>query len=294
MNRPKIKQSSVLREVMVLMRWDRPIGVVLLMFPAFCGLALAGGAMPEAHLYGVLALGAFLTRSAGCVINDLWDAPFDRHVTRTKSRPLAQQSVSVACAIIVAVILLLLALILTLTLPVRSIIIAVCLLPLIIMYPLAKRVTSYPQIVLGVVFNGGVLVGWSLVRGDLPAAVWCLYGGCVLLTINYDTLYAMMDRHDDKRLQLGSLAVAVTNRRTMLTASLACACLLWSAAIMMQGGESFVIMVMTMAILFFHGTRLAALTEQTRAPSDYGDAFRAHSLLLFLLWSLIVLSMGVL
>ena len=275
------------------MRWDRPIGVVLLMLPAFCGLALAGGAMSEAHLYGVLALGAFLTRSAGCVINDLWDAPFDRHVTRTKNRPLAQQSVSVACAIIVAVILLLLAFVLTLTLPVRSIIIAICLLPLIVIYPLAKRVTSCPQIVLGFVFNGGVLVGWSLVRSDLPVALWCLYGGCVLLTINYDTLYAMMDRHDDKRLQLGSLAVSVTRRRTMLTVSLACACLLWSAALMMHGGEFFVIMVMTMAIIFAHGTRLAALTEQTRPATDYGRAFRAHSLLLFLLWSLIVLTMGV-
>lgn len=293
MNRHKIKQSSVFSEIMVLMRWDRPIGVVLLMLPAFCGLALAGGAMSEAHLYGVLALGAFLTRSAGCVINDLWDAPFDRHVTRTKNRPLAQQSVSVACAIMVAVILLLLAFALTLTLPVRSIIIAVCLLPLIIVYPLAKRVTSCPQIVLGFVFNGGVLVGWSLIRSDLPVALWCLYGGCVLLTINYDTLYAMMDRHDDKRLQLGSLAVSVTRRRTMLTVSLACACLLWSAALMMHGGEFFVIMVMTMAIIFAHGTRLAALTEQTRPATDYGRAFRAHSLLLFLLWSLIVLTMGV-
>ena len=293
MNRHKIKQSSVFSEIMVLMRWDRPIGVVLLMLPAFCGLALAGGAMSEAHLYGVLALGAFLTRSAGCVINDLWDAPFDRHVTRTKNRPLAQQSVSVACAIIVAVILLLLAFALTLTLPVRSIIIAICLLPLIVIYPLAKRVTSCPQIVLGFVFNGGVLVGWSLVRSDLPVALWCLYGGCVLLTINYDTLYAMMDRHDDKRLQLGSLAVSVTRRRTMLTVSLACACLLWSAALMMHRGEFFVIMVMTMAIIFAHGTRLAALTEQTRPATDYGRAFRAHSLLLFLLWSLIVLTMGV-
>jgi 4-hydroxybenzoate polyprenyltransferase len=204
---------KILSPLYRLMRLDKPVGIWLVFFPAGWAVLLASCAETGMRwdVLVVCALGAVITRSFGCIINDLTDRKLDAHVARTRTRPLASEELSPRIAIIAAIILALLALILVLLLPPMALYVACLAVPMILVYPWMKRVTWWPQIFLGLTFNLGALIGWVGVTGtiDLPA-LW-LYAASVVWTFGYDTLYAHQDREDDSRLGIKSSALALGN-----------------------------------------------------------------------------------
>ncbi|MBN8520800.1 MAG: 4-hydroxybenzoate octaprenyltransferase [Alphaproteobacteria bacterium] len=190
------------RPYAVLMRLDRPVGWWLLLLPGWWGIMLSAGGMGGMRLSdGVLMAvfwgGAIIMRGAGCVINDLWDRQIDARVTRTQGRPLASGVVSVRQALIFLLVLLTMGALILLSLPMISIWLGLLSLLLIIVYPLMKRITWWPQAFLGITFNMGVLIGGAAVVGHLTLPLCLLYMGAVFWTLGYDTIYAHQDIEDD-------------------------------------------------------------------------------------------------
>jgi len=194
-----------------LARLDRPIGIWLLLFPCLWGIVLAsGGALNiSPKTCGTLVLfiiGSILMRSAGCVVNDLWDMELDASVERTKTRPLPSGEISVAHAIRFLAILLALSLLVLILLPHLAIVMGVLSLVLVAAYPYMKRVTWMPQLFLGLTFNWGALMGWAAVDGHLSSACFYLYISGIFWTLGYDTIYAHQDKESDALVGIKSTA----------------------------------------------------------------------------------------
>ena len=186
------------------MRADRPIGTFLLLWPTLTALTIAGSGKIEIHLLIIFCIGTFLMRSAGCVINDYFDQDIDRKVYRTNKRPLATGSVSNFEALFLFTFLLSLSALLLIFLNLLSFLIASSLLILVIFYPLAKRIMNIPQIVLGIVFSGGILMAFSASINEIPLIAFVLMFANFCWIFSYDTAYAMTDRDDDKFLNIGN------------------------------------------------------------------------------------------
>lgn len=197
---------------MRLMRLDKPIGIWLLFFPAAISACMAEHSAPDVHLLILLFIGAVITRSAGCVINDLTDRKLDAQVERTRSRPLASGAIPVRHAFILLFSLGFAALLLVAFLPALVTGLAFLALPLIIIYPWMKRLTWWPQLFLGLTFNFGVLMGWAATGASFTAATALLYGGCIFWTLGYDTIYAMQDMDDDRKAGIKSTALRLGNQ----------------------------------------------------------------------------------
>ena len=191
-----------------LVRWNRPAGWLLLLWPTLASLWVAADGFPGWHLVVVFTLGTILMRSAGCCINDVADREFDRHVKRTVNRPVTSGRISVKEALALGAVLALLALALVLTTNALTIAWAVPALAVTIAYPYAKRVVAMPQAVLGVAFSLGIPMAFAAVRNEVPwLALWLVLGNlCWVLA--YDTEYAMVDRDDD--LKIGMKTSAIT------------------------------------------------------------------------------------
>ena len=191
-----------------LIRWNRPAGWLLLLWPTLAALWVAADGFPGWHLVAVFTLGTILMRSAGCCINDVADREFDRHVKRTVNRPITSGRMSVKEALALGAVLALLAFALVLTTNALTIAWAVPALAVTIAYPYAKRVVAMPQAVLGVAFSLGIPMAFAAVRNEVPwLALWLVLGNlCWVLA--YDTEYAMVDRDDD--LKLGMKTSAIT------------------------------------------------------------------------------------
>jgi 4-hydroxybenzoate polyprenyltransferase len=199
--------SSKLSALLQLIRFDKPIGTLLLLWPTLWALWLAAQGVPEPGLLAIFILGTFLTRSAGCIVNDLADRKLDGAVSRTQARPLVTGSVTVREALVLFVLLMLLAFTLVLftnTLTVELSVIAVMLASA---YPFMKRYTHLPQVVLGAAFSWSIPMAFAAQRGNLPHALWLLYFGNLLWTVAYDTAYAMVDREDDLKVGIKSSAI---------------------------------------------------------------------------------------
>ena len=177
------------------------------MIPALWAVFLAAHGTPPAALVGVIVLGTLATSAAGCVINDLWDRDIDPEVERTRSRPLASRALKVQTAIGVALISFASAAILAFYLNPLSFWLCVAAVPVIICYPLAKRVFPVPQLVLSIAWGFAVLISWSAAVNKLELATWLLWGAVVFWTMGFDTVYAMSDREDDLRLGVNSSAI---------------------------------------------------------------------------------------
>ena len=190
-----------------LARLDRPIGTWLLLAPCWWGTALAPGGAGRWDLFMLFGIGALVMRGAGCVINDLWDRDIDRKVARTATRPLASGAIGVPAALIFLGLLLLIGLGVLLQFDRYAIVIGVAVMGVVVIYPLAKRVTFWPQLVLGVAFNWGALVGWAAVRGTIEAPAILLYTAGILWTLGYDTIYAHQDKRDDREIGVKSTAL---------------------------------------------------------------------------------------
>jgi 4-hydroxybenzoate polyprenyltransferase len=190
-----------------LIRLDKPIGTLLLLWPTYWALWLSNEGMPPLDLLIIFTLGTFLMRSAGCAINDYADRDFDRHVERTKNRPITSGQISGKEAVLIAAVLALLSFgliqplnLLTKQLSVFAIVVAV-------VYPFTKRFFAMPQAVLGVAFGFGIPMAYAASQNQVPLEAWILFIGNLFWTIAYDTAYAMVDRDDDLRLGLRTSAI---------------------------------------------------------------------------------------
>ncbi len=195
------------QKVIRLLRWDKPAGRLILMIPALWAVFLAAKGNPPIPLVGVIVLGTLATSAAGCVINDLWDKDIDPQVARTKSRPLASRALSVRVGIIIFAIALVCAAILAFYLNRLSFILCIAAVPMIIFYPLAKRVFPVPQIVLSLAWGFAVLISWTAVTANIEPATWLLWGATVAWTLGFDTGYALSDREDDLKVGINSSAI---------------------------------------------------------------------------------------
>lgn len=226
----------------IIARLDRPIGWWLLLLPGWWAILAHPNEMIEtAKLMSWFLGGAIIMRSAGCIINDLWDRDIDKQVARTAMRPLAAGTISVRSAIIFLGIMLLVGFFILLQLPFKAWIMGLSSIPLIICYPLAKRVTKWPQVVLGLAFSWGVLLGAVSATNNWPSdAMLLVYAGTACWIIGYDTIYAIQDKEDDAKLGIGSAARSFgTNLSKGITALYLAAILLWSAGFWLQFGLGF-------------------------------------------------------
>lgn len=190
-----------------LMRLDKPIGILLLLWPALWGLWLAAYAFPDLDNLLIFIVGVVVMRSFGCIVNDYADRGFDPHVERTRERPLATGEVSAYEAVMLSVFLLLLALLLVLQLNRLTVILAFIALPLAIVYPFLKRVFAFPQAWLGIAFGFSIPMAFAAQHGSLMTVAWVLMIANMFWAIAYDTEYAMVDREDDAKLGLKSSAI---------------------------------------------------------------------------------------
>ena len=190
-----------------LIRLDKPIGTLLLLWPTLWALWLASSGFPEGHLLIIFTLGTFLMRSAGCAMNDYADQDFDRHVLRTKDRPITSGKLSGKEALAVAASLALAAFLLIQPLNDLTKELSFFALALAIIYPFTKRFFAIPQAVLGIAFGFGIPMGYAAVLGFIPIEAWILFIGNIFWAIAYDTAYAMVDRDDDLRLGLRTSAI---------------------------------------------------------------------------------------
>ena len=192
-----------------LIRWDRPAGWLLLLWPTLSALWVASGGFPGWHLLLVFSLGTFLMRSAGCCINDVADRDFDRHVKRTAQRPVTSGKLSVRHALGLGAALTLLAFGLVLTTNAVTIGWSFAALAVTLAYPFAKRFVAMPQAVLGIAFSFGIPMAFAAVTGQVPTLAWWLLLGNLFWVIAYDTEYAMVDRDDDLRIGMKTSAITL-------------------------------------------------------------------------------------
>jgi 4-hydroxybenzoate polyprenyltransferase len=191
-----------------LIRWNRPAGWLLLLWPTLSALWVAAGGFPGWHLLAVFTLGTILMRSAGCCVNDVADRDFDKHVKRTAGRPVTSGRIGVKEALGLGGVLALLAFGLVLTTNRATILWSFAALAVTLVYPFAKRVVSMPQAVLGVAFSFGIPMAFAAVQGEVPPLAWGLLLGNLFWVLAYDTEYAMVDRDDD--LNIGMKTSAIT------------------------------------------------------------------------------------
>lgn len=203
-----------------LMRVDRPIGTLLLLWPTLWALWIAAEGLPSLHLIAIFAAGTWLMRAAGCVINDYADRDFDAHVKRTTQRPFARGEVSEREALTLAAVLALLAFALVVFTNWLTIQLSFVAVALALCYPFVKRYSHLPQLVLGAAFSWGIPMAFAAERGEVPPEAWWLYGGVVVWTVVYDTFYAMVDRDDDLRIGVKSTAVLFGRHDRLITAAL--------------------------------------------------------------------------
>ena len=266
-----------------LIRWNRPAGWLLLLWPTLSALWIASHGFPGWHLLTVFTLGTILMRSAGCCINDVADRDFDRHVKRTAGRPVTTGAVSVKEALGLGAVLALLAFALVLTTNVITITYSVGALAVTLIYPYAKRFVSMPQAVLGVAFSFGIPMAFAAVQARVPLLAWVLMLGNLFWVLAYDTEYAMVDRDDD--LTLGMKTSAITLGRLDVPVVMACYLvfiLIWALAGVMKGfGAVFYIAIGVMlGQVVWHYTLI-----RTRSREGCFKAFRLNHWLGFTLFA---------
>ena len=190
-----------------LMRTDRPIGSLLLLWPTYWALWIAARGVPDWHILIIFTIGVFSMRAAGCVINDFADRKFDGSVERTKNRPLPRGDVTEKEAKILYAVLVLVSIGLVLTLNTMTIWLSVAGLALAWVYPFVKRVSHLPQVVLGAAFGWSIPMAFAAVSESLPAECWLLFAVNIVWSVVYDTQYAMVDRNDDLKIGVKSTAI---------------------------------------------------------------------------------------
>lgn len=219
---PKLSWSAIGR----LIRLQSQTGTWLLLLPTLWSLVLAARGLPPLHLIAIFVAGSFVMRSAGVVLNDLADRSFDRHVTRTRTRPLASGELSVPHALLIVALFLSLAGVLVLLLNPLTILLSPIAVLLAALYPLAKRIIHIPQAMLGIAFGWGTIMAWTASRGALDAPAWCLFAATACWAIGYDTIYALQDQEDDRRIGIKSSALLFGSSTWLAVGTVFCAMLI--------------------------------------------------------------------
>lgn len=204
--------SDKLKLYLDLIRWNRPAGWLLLLWPSLAALWVAAQGFPGWHLMAVFTLGTILMRSAGCCINDVADRDFDKHVKRTANRPVTSGRIGTREALLVGAVLALCAFGLVLTTNRATIQWSFAALAVTLIYPYAKRYVSMPQAVLGVAFSFGIPMAFAAVQGHVPVLAWALLLGNLFWVLAYDTEYAMVDRDDDLKIGMKTSAITLGDR----------------------------------------------------------------------------------
>jgi 4-hydroxybenzoate polyprenyltransferase len=271
-----------------LIRWNRPAGWLLLLWPTLSALWIASGGWPGWHLLIVFTLGTILMRSAGCCVNDVADAEFDKHVKRTAGRPVTSGKVGKREALLLGAALALCAFGLVLTINVTTILYSFAALVIAIAYPFAKRVVSMPQAVLGVAFSFGIPMAFAAVQSQVPLMAWILLLGNLFWVLAYDTEYAMVDRDDD--LRIGMKTSAITLGRwdvpaVMLFYAVYLSIWLLAQVNTAQAAIIFIVGLIALAQIIWHYTLI-----RQRSREGCFKAFRANHWLGFTLFAGIVLA----
>ncbi|MBG6072260.1 4-hydroxybenzoate polyprenyltransferase [Polaromonas sp. CG_9.7] len=271
-----------------LIRWNRPAGWLLLLWPTLSALWVASQGFPGWHLITVFTLGTFLMRSAGCCVNDVADREFDRHVKRTAQRPVTTGALSVKQALALGAVLALLAFGLVLTTNAAAIAWSFAALAVTLAYPYAKRYVAMPQAVLGVAFSFGIPMAFAAVQSQVPPLAWVLLLGNLFWVIAYDTEYAMVDRDDD--LLIGMKTSAITLGRFDVAGVMFSYLIfisIWAFALYAYAKSAIFIIAIGLALLqaLWHGWMI-----RKRERDDCFKAFRLNHWLGFTVFAGIALS----
>ncbi len=261
-----------------LARADRPIGTWLLLFPCLWSLLLAqiasGQTIPNIYLILLFAIGAFVMRGSGCAYNDYVDRDFDAKVERTQSRPIPSGQVTPNAALAFAIFLALIGLLVLLQFNTFTIGLAAASLVLIAIYPFMKRFTYWPQLVLGLVFNWGALVGWASITATIDLAPVLLYIGAVNWTLGYDTIYAHQDKDDDVTVGLKSTAILLGDKtKPWLAVFYAAALAFWLATAILCGAILFTFLALSLIAVQF---TWQIITLETDDPNNCLKRFKSN------------------
>jgi len=247
-----------------LIRWSRPAGWLLLLWPTLGALWVAAGGVPGWHLLVVFVIGTILMRSAGCCINDVADREFDRHVKRTAQRPVTSGALPVPEALAVGAVLALLAFALVLSTNWLTIALSFAALAVTLIYPYSKRFVSMPQSVLGVAFSMGIPMAFAAVQGTVPALAWALMVGNLCWVLAYDTEYAMVDRDDDLKIGIKTSAITLGNADVPVVLACYLAFLaIWTLALMQQAQSAlfYIAVLVTLGQVGWHWTLIRGRTR---------------------------------
>ncbi|MEY4911012.1 MAG: hypothetical protein RL761_675 [Pseudomonadota bacterium] len=244
MNLSKVNKKITL--YLDLIRWNRPAGWLLLLWPTLSALWIASNGFPGWHLLVVFVLGTILMRSAGCCLNDVADREFDKHVKRTANRPITSGALSSKEALTLGAVLALLAFGLVLTTNKATILLSFAALAVAVIYPYTKRFFSMPQAVLGVAFSFGIPMAFCAVQGAVPTLAWALLFGNLFWVLAYDTEYAMVDRDDDLKIGMKTSAITMGRYDVIIIA----VCYVFYLLIWTVSGVSYVYKAIYLIALF--------------------------------------------
>ena len=265
-----------------LTRLKKPIGYLLLFWPCAWGLTAAFDFSKNVNIYFfylfLFLAGAILMRSAGCIVNDIFDKDFDRKVERTKNRPIAAGKIPIKDALIYTLILCFLALLVLINFNWLTVVLALCSMPLAFTYPLMKRYTYWPQLFLGITFNYGLILGWVCIKNGLDLAPLIFYMGAIFWTLGYDTIYGYQDIKDDEIIGLKSTSIKFKNNPKLfifICYSIFLTCLLILGLLMNYSYVFFISLMITFYQLFFFQIRYLV----TNNPQNCLKKFKSNNLL---------------
>ena len=264
-----------------LIRLKKPVGFMLLFWPCAWGLTLAYDFSKDWNQYffylTLFFLGAILMRSAGCIVNDIFDKKFDKKVTRTKNRPIASNKVSIYLAVIYSVVLCFLALLVLLNFNQFTIILALGSMPLAFTYPLMKRITYWPQLFLGITFNYGLILGWTSIKGQIDLIPSLFYIGAIFWTLGYDTIYGYQDIKDDEIIGLKSTSIKFKGKAKKFLIScytILIMCFIIGGYYMELNNFYFFLVLIPLAHLFFYQIK----NFQSKNPKNCLKLFKSNNL----------------
>ena len=256
-----------------MMRVDRPVGTLLLLWPTLAALWLAADGVPPVGILAAFVVGTFLARSAGCVINDIADRKLDAHVARTRDRPLATGEVSLPAALVLLAILAVacLAIVLTLNRLAQALTLGGALVAAV--YPFLKRWTHWPQAALGIAFSWGIPMAFAAVNGAVSGAAWLLFAASLVWIVAYDTMYAMVDRDDDLGVGIKSTAILFGRADRLIVAVLQLVVLLMLLGLgtVLALGPAYYMAVVVIGGLFVYQQRLIRGRERDRCFRAFGN-----------------------
>jgi 4-hydroxybenzoate polyprenyltransferase len=252
LNTPDLGGLTKWRAALEIMRFDKPIGTFLLAAPALWGIALANEGFPSLRLLVIFLIGIVVMRAAGCIANDLADRNLDGHVERTRLRPLVTGALTVKEALALLFLLLCTALGLVALTNLLTIKLSFAGASLAMIYPLMKRITHLPQIVLGIAFSWSIPMAFAASINALPSALWWLFAANLLWTVVYDTQYAMVDREDDLSVGIKSTAILFGSLDVRIIGLLQCLCLIafWRCGVTFALGPIYYAAVVAVGMLF--------------------------------------------